>query len=164
MQQVLNIQDRTQAFLKFLIFFVITTLIVIGAIFYNYRLPSKENARLKQEVETNRLQESNQEKFLTEMQLAVILLDSIKADIPNVEQISSQFKTKADLLDKLKDGSGPTYTKINSVTLQKLMELYDAKRSGIDLRKKVKDLEVAAAEGLRYKDEADRLRNTQFTN
>ncbi len=58
MQQVLNTNDRNTAFLKFLGFFVVTVVIVVVAVYFDYRLPTRENKVLLDEVNLQRQQDA----------------------------------------------------------------------------------------------------------
>src|SRR5258708_12009399 len=94
MQQVLNSKERNEAFLKFLVFFVVTLILVILAIYFNFRLPVRENRMLQDEIETQRQQDMNQMKFVAKMQEAVVLLDSLGKGGPNADQINLQLNGK----------------------------------------------------------------------
>jgi cytosine/uracil/thiamine/allantoin permease len=47
--EVLNKKERAKSFLAFLGVFAITIVVIIGAIFFDYYLPWKENSELKGE-------------------------------------------------------------------------------------------------------------------
>ena len=63
MLQILNSTERNQAFLKFLLFFLITVSLIVWAVYFNVNMPRKENVILKSEVNATRQQESNQMLF-----------------------------------------------------------------------------------------------------
>ena len=63
MAQVLNSRERTEAFLKFLIFFIVTVILIVAAIFFNFRMPVSENTMLLKERDIHSAQETNQRKF-----------------------------------------------------------------------------------------------------
>src|ERR1700733_10967550 len=94
MQQILNSQERTQAFVKFLVFFLVTVALVMLAVFFNYHLPSRENKMLQDEVDVQRQQDANQQKFVNRMQEAIVLLDSLEVSNTNLEQINLQLNGK----------------------------------------------------------------------
>jgi hypothetical protein len=129
MQQVLNSQERNQAFLKFLLFFLITVVLVIAAIFFNFRLPVRENKMLQSEVDVQRTQDVNQQKFVGSMQDAVLLLDSLDKKGVNFEQINLQLNSKMQELAVLQQKDNTIYGKMDKMIIDKLTELQQAKRS-----------------------------------
>ncbi|MEO5682170.1 MAG: type VI secretion system TssO [Chitinophagaceae bacterium] len=128
MQQVLNSQERNQAFLKFLLFFLVTIALVILAIFFNYKMPARENAMLQEEVEDQRAEEANQQKFVTRMEAAVSLLDSLEKKNVNFDQINMQLNSKITDMLAYQQKDNSLYGKFNKVVLDKLGELQQNKK------------------------------------
>ena len=128
MQQILNSQERTQAFIKFLVFFLITVALVILAVFFNYHLPSRENKMLQDEVDIQRQQETNQQRFVNKMQEAIILLDSLDVSNTNLEQINLQLNGKIGELAVLQQKDNTLYGKIDKVIVDRLQELQQKQR------------------------------------
>ena len=60
---ILNKKERTSAFLLFLLMFIITTGVLFFAVFFNYRLPLKENEVLKNENDKILAEFNFQKKF-----------------------------------------------------------------------------------------------------
>ncbi|HLA57996.1 MAG TPA: type VI secretion system TssO, partial [Puia sp.] len=77
MLKALNAKERNQAFLKFLLFFLLTLVLVVTAIYFDFKLPLKENNYLQKEIDQQRQIEHNQENFVNTMNEAVRLLDSL---------------------------------------------------------------------------------------
>ena len=102
MQQVLNNQERNQAFLKFLLFFLITIVLVIAAVYFNVRLPVVENKELQKQMTVYNQQDMSQEVFVKNMDEAVVYLDSLDKDPKNQEQIVMQLGAKIENLNKKK--------------------------------------------------------------
>lgn len=132
MQQVLNSQERNQAFLKFLLFFVITVALIIGAVFFNYKLPLRENRMLQSEVEVQRVQDANQQKFVTRMEEAIVLLDSMEKKGANFQQIDLQLGSKMGELATLQQKDITAYGKMNKVIVDRLQQLKDNKKSMLE--------------------------------
>ena len=47
----LNRRERVYSFCWFLLLFVLTNILLLVAVFFNYQIPEKENKMLKMEVE-----------------------------------------------------------------------------------------------------------------
>ncbi len=123
MQQVLNSQERNQAFLKFLLFFLITVVLVIAAIFFNFRLPVRENKMLQSEVDIRRVQDVNQEKFAAKMQDVTHYLDSLKKSTANFEQIGLLVNSKLGELSVLQQNDLTIYGRIDKIIVTELYDL-----------------------------------------
>jgi len=128
MQKILNNEERNQAFLKFLLFFLITIVLVVSAIFFNYRLPSKENKLLSDEVDIQRQQETNQIKFVGRLDDVNQLLDSLRKYPANFDVLSAQIAGHlAELTDlQLKDNT--PYGKLDKAIVGNVSELLDVRK------------------------------------
>jgi cell division protein FtsL len=123
MQQVLNRADRNQAFVKFLVFFLITIVLIVAAVFVNYQLPARENKRLREQAELQRQQDNSELKFISVMQEAVTLLDSMEKGGPQVDLLRTQLDGKIIDLEKLEQNNNTIYGQLNKVVASKLNEL-----------------------------------------
>jgi len=74
---ILNKKERTSAFLLFLLMFIITTAVLILALFYNYKLPLKENEVLKSENDKILNEFNFQKKFSDKIEHISVLVDSL---------------------------------------------------------------------------------------
>ena len=95
MEHVLNSKERNQAFVKFIFFFLVTTVLIVLAVYFDYKLPFKDNAVLREKLRTYEGQQYSQEQFLTVMESAKKLIDSMgKQAQPNAlldQEIAKQL-------------------------------------------------------------------------
>jgi ABC-type sugar transport system permease subunit len=103
---ILNKKERNSAFLMFLLMFVITTGVLVFALFFDFRLPLKENEVLKAENEKIVKEFNYQKEFSEKYQNICKLIDSLDKtpeQFPYLEQtISSELvdlQKKADSLE-----------------------------------------------------------------
>lgn len=127
MLQVLNAKDRNRAFLKFLLFFVITLVLVVCAIFFDFRLPIRENKMLQDEVDQQRVVELNQEKFVAAMEDASVLLDSLDHAGAYGAQINLQLNQKLIDLNGLQQKGNSLYGRMDGLIVDKFLALQQAK-------------------------------------
>lgn len=153
MQQVLNSQERNQAFFKFLLFFLVTIILIIGAVYFNYRMPTRENEMLQSEVDVQRTQDVNQQKFVSRMQEATALLDSLEKKGTNFEQIDLQLNSKMQELSVLQQKDNTIYGKMNKVIIDRLAELQQSKRERREAALRLSRLADTEAELEKYKQE-----------
>jgi Type VI secretion system, TssO len=127
MLKALNAKERNRAFLKFLLFFLLTLLLVITAIYFDFKLPLKENGYLQKELDQQRQIEHNQENFVNTMNDAVKLLDSLDKPATDLIQIGAQLDQKMIELDGLKQKDYSAYGKMDKAIVDKFWELSRAK-------------------------------------
>lgn len=76
---ILNKKERFNAFMLFLLMFFVTMIVLITAIFFNYRLPIKENEVLKRENDKMNMQFSFNKEFSNKIEDVNKLVDSLNA-------------------------------------------------------------------------------------
>jgi hypothetical protein len=101
MQKPLNTAERSSAFWKFFFFFFIAVAMIVTAVYFNFKLPFKENELLKEKAEIMRLQTMAQEKFTTTIIAAKSLIDSMDKPGFNVQFISNQVSDKLSELTNI---------------------------------------------------------------
>jgi len=98
--EILNKKERLSALGLFLLLFLITTGIFITAIFFNYKLPLKENEVLKAENEKMLVQMNYQKKFSNEFENITKLIDSMQKNPERFTYIESTISNKLGELGK----------------------------------------------------------------
>lgn len=76
---ILNKKERFNAFMLFLLMFFVTMTVLITAIFFNYKLPIKENEVLKNENDKMNMQFSFNKEFSNKIEEVNKLVDSLDA-------------------------------------------------------------------------------------
>jgi hypothetical protein len=127
MLKALNAKERNRAFLKFLLFFLLTLVLVVTAIYFDFKLPLKENSYLQKEIDQQRQIEHNQENFVNTMNDAVKLLDSLDKPGTDMTQINAQLEQKLLELDGLKQKDFSAYGKMDKAIVEKFLDLGRAK-------------------------------------
>lgn len=151
MQQIINSKERTQAYFKFLLFFVITVIVVVMAIYFDFYTPSRENKLLKDEVYVQRRQEANQQKFVEKMTRAITLLDSLNNSKNYSEQLRFQINAQIDDLRKLQENAGGLYNDLNRAVIENMLALIERKKTITALEGSIQkykdDLESCKSQG-----------------
>jgi Type VI secretion system, TssO len=103
---ILNRKERNAAFLLFLLMFVVTTSVLVFALFFDFRLPLKENEVLKSENDRIIKNFNYQKEFSEKYQGICKLIDSLDKtpeQFPYLEQTISaelvDLQKKADSLE-----------------------------------------------------------------
>ncbi|MBC9798006.1 type VI secretion system TssO [Sinomicrobium weinanense] len=99
--EILNRKERVSAFLLFLLMLVITVGVLIFAVFFNYKLPWRENEALKQENDRIMNEFRYQEKFSSK-------IDELTASIDSLNRAGDGFQFLEQTINlelaKLKEG------------------------------------------------------------
>lgn len=148
--RVLNKRERTNAFLWFLLFFVVTVGLFVLAVFFNFQVPSRENAELRKQLSTFRTEEAFQVEFLQKLEKVRTNLDSINMPNQNAnyldQVIAQDLVNMRNAIPKDAVSHYALYVNIiqNCLQLQQskqqLRGLQNAQQSIAELREKVADL------------------------
>jgi hypothetical protein len=163
MQQVLNANDRSQAFLKFLVFFVVTVVLVVVAVYFDFRLPVRENKVLLDEVNLQRQQDVDQAKFAGKMQECMVLLDSMDKAGVNAQQIELQLNGKLTDLNVLQLKDNTAYGIIDKAVIERLSELQQRKKEEAVLREKANRTDNAESQVNQLQEQIATLNQTLAT-
>lgn len=98
--EILNKKERYSAFVMFLLMFGITTGILIFALYFNFKLPLKENEVLRNENELMNKQFDYQKNFSKEFGNVVKMLDSLKKNPDRATFIQQDISQKLGVLSK----------------------------------------------------------------
>lgn len=163
--EVLNKRERLLSFLLFLLLFIITIFIINGAIYFDYYLPWKENAELKDRNELLEQELKFQKDFTVQLEQVKVYIDSINTSnqdfryyqqnaytvIAEMEQSISQEKQFLQesmynniifITKQLVDAKGALYDLEQSKErIEQLQQKLDAYREQFD--KAIRDLDEA---------------------
>jgi len=73
----LNTEERKKSFTSFLLFFLVTVILIIGAVYFGMQIPFKQNERLKAQVAHYQQEQAFADNFSQQMNETTILLDSV---------------------------------------------------------------------------------------
>ncbi|HJT75148.1 MAG TPA: type VI secretion system TssO [Chitinophaga sp.] len=148
--RVLNKQERTNAFLWFLLFFVITVGLFVLAVFFNYQVPSRENADLRKQLSSFREEQAFQGEFLQKMDRVKNNLDSINLPNQNANYMDQAIaQDLVNLRGSIPKDAVSHYGLYNNIiqnllslqqSKQQLRGLQDAQQTIAELKEKISDL------------------------
>jgi hypothetical protein len=163
MQQILNSKDRNEAFLKFLLLFVITVVLVVVAVYFDYRLPVSENKVLLDEVNVQRQQDVDQAKFAAKMAEVMVLLDSMDKPGANPAQLEQQLGGMLSDLNVLQLKENTAYGKIDKAVVDRLSELETRKKQMASLKDKADRTDAAENKVGQLNEQINMLQQTLAT-
>jgi hypothetical protein len=123
-----NSKERRLSFLKFLGLFVLTSVMIVAAVFANYNVPQKENALLRENSKVVKAEMDFQSNFFDEMQDVKSLIDSLDVPGQNTNFLKSQINDKLVDLQKTIPTRDSTYLyEMHSSIVNLYVELAAAK-------------------------------------
>lgn len=141
MLQVLNSRERARAFVQFLVFFLVTIILILTASFFDFFVPAKENDNLYSRLEVENRQDQQEQQFVNSMLLAKSLLDSVnKPGTPSRAQLSLKLTARLNELDNLAEKTTSV-----SATMQKTVTTL------------ISELAASSAENVAFKEKLDAL-------
>jgi len=126
MPQVLNTEERSFTFWKFLLFFVITIIVIVTAIFFDFRMPLAENSKLKEESFLYRNTAANQERVANKTESIEAIMDSIAKGSGDADNLYNSYTREVgDLRDLNTQYEQGKYAngRINRVLIKTFTEL-----------------------------------------
>jgi hypothetical protein len=96
MSKPINNKEHNNAFIKFILFFLVTLAMAAGAIYYNFKIPNKELAILRVRSELLRNQQVSQEKYKRVLNDVIDMLE--KTDSSSKLMMESELSVKIDAL------------------------------------------------------------------
>ena len=130
-----NVKERRNSFLKFLLLFIVTVGTIVTAVYFNFKVPTKENDLLKQEAVSIKKEREFQNDFSNEMLGVKKLFDSLNVPSTNKNYVNTLISSKlADLQKKIpiKDSTYRYDMYVNIVKLN--LDLLNAKERLYELR------------------------------
>ena len=130
----LNSAERTNAFLRFLLLFLITVALIVTVVFCSVKLPWEENNQLRDRMKALQKEKNSSEEFSKDMQEAQLALKSYS----NKEELSVATQARVQRkIDQLRDRARKLSAGDNSLyelVVENLSELNDAKKKLKDAR------------------------------
>lgn len=159
-----NTSERKKAFLSFLAFYVLTTLILLGAVFFGMRVPYAQNDRLTSQVDTYEKERHFAETFSQKSNDVKNMLDSINKAGVQAELLDGKISENLKSMNNMIDDKTST-KKLYQDMVQGLADLQVAKKQLRDASDKdanlsqymqqieslKSDLNQAKAEALSYR-------------
>lgn len=164
-----NIKERKSSFIKFVLLFVVTTATIMAAVFFNFRIPKKENSLLKERAINVEREMEFQRSFAKEIKAVQGMLDSLEQPGQNVLFINELIGGKlADMQNSIPRKDSTYRYDMYSGIVKTFSDLQEAKKELIDLsdtKKRIEDykeeLQKTRLELNNTKRDLDILRNTK---
>ena len=157
MPHVINANERNHAFIKFLVFFIITTILIVSAVYVDFRgLPLQRQKLLEREFANRRAETQMQRQFVLQMEKAKALLDSLENSGKDRAKVESSLSLKLNDMESTKHADTSLNGKLNRTILDSFLELQQLKKELRELRAapaKMAELEAKLRDAERSLDE-----------
>ncbi|NVJ89048.1 MAG: hypothetical protein HWD82_06370 [Flavobacteriaceae bacterium] len=98
--KAINNKERQKAYFKFLFLFLATNIIIVCAIYYDFKIPKKENELFKSKIELSKFETDFQRRFFNNMKSINVMLDSLDIPGQNLSYQNSLISAKLVELKK----------------------------------------------------------------
>jgi hypothetical protein len=130
-----NAKERNIAFIKYILLFIVTTGLIVLAVFFGTRLPFKENAYLRDKIKTMESQIGEERRFIGKMMNVKALIDSMNNPNVNVDYLQSLISSELAEVQNIIPPADTTFRKkMYSSLIQTFLELKNSKHSLIKLK------------------------------
>ena len=126
MPHIINAKDRDIAFWKFMGFFLLSTLLVVSAIYFDTRIPAKDNAIMRDQISSYKAQAMSQERFVRSMDEAKALIDSLSRPGSNNIYLNQQIAARIRELAQLQYKDSSMYSRLNRNVLDVFLRYQEA--------------------------------------
>ena len=123
----LNQVERTRAFLRFLLLFLITALLIVAVVMFSVEVPLRENEQLRKKLATQQIENAVSHSFDERMKEAVEEMRNFGANIEPPRATYESVKGKIDEMGFLLRDIPPGRKDINKLIITNLEELNKAK-------------------------------------
>lgn len=97
----INIKERSIAFQRFLLFFILTMAVIAATIFTGIKIPYKENKKLREQVAVADSEQVFRDEFLKNLQQAQSLLDTVNQATASAGLIDGRITQKIQEMDAM---------------------------------------------------------------
>lgn len=141
MANTVNNRERDIAFWKFLGFFLLTTLMVVGAVYFNTRIPVKDNTMMREQISSFRTQSMAQEKFVKSMDDAKVLIDSLDKPGANTLYLNQLIAARIRELAQLQYKDSSMFSRLNKNVLDVFLRYQEAANKNVSMGDMPRQLE-----------------------
>ena len=145
MANIINVKERDTAFWKFLFFFLLSTLLVTSAVYFDTRIPAKDNAIMREQISAYKTQAQAQEKFVRSMDEAKALIDSLSRPGSNNVYLNQQIAAKIRELAQLQYKDSSMYSRLNKNVLDVFLRYQEATNKAVSIGDLPQQLEETKA-------------------
>ena len=155
----LNKKERNKAFINFIWMFLFTIILIVGAIYFDFRVPLKENKVLKADNSKLRKEYDFQMEFINGVRDVKSNLDSINMEGQNVFFLEQLVSRKLATMKESIPGDGLAEQKAYyDYVIQLCLELQTAKRELRDLQGMKSMIQDYKENLQRYKEECNQAK------
>ncbi|HLZ88269.1 MAG TPA: type VI secretion system TssO [Puia sp.] len=141
MAHIINAKERNTAFWKFLGFFLLSTLLVVSAVYFDTRIPAKDNAIMREQISSYKTQALAQDKFVRSMDEAKALIDSLNRPGSNNVYLNQQIAARIRELAQLQYKDSSMYSRLNKNVLDVFLRYQEATNKVVSIGDMPRQLE-----------------------
>jgi hypothetical protein len=150
---ILNKKERISAFLLFLLMFLLATGVLFAAVFYNFRLPLKENEVLKSENDRILSEFNYQKKFSDKLEHVAVLIDSLDKSPESFQFLEQMINVELVKLQEDIPVNSDQKMKLYDNVIISIKELVNTKKLLLQVNDSKKEIDALNAQIKAYDEE-----------
>jgi hypothetical protein len=123
-----NTAERKKAFSRFLILYIITTAIIIGAVYFGIQVPFQQNKKLQEQLAGIEKERDFGRAFFTQLSDAKALLDSVNRPGVQSELVDGQIDSKLQQLTAMIEKDSVSEKRLYQEIIKTYFEIKDDKK------------------------------------
>lgn len=123
-----NSGERRKAFSRFLLLYIITTGIIVAAVYFGIQVPFQQNRKLQEQLANIEKERAFGRTFFTQLAEAKGLLDSVNRPGVQAELVDGQIDSKLQLLTAMVDKDSVSEKRLYQEIIKTYFEIKDDKK------------------------------------
>ncbi len=161
MSHIVNVRSRTEAYLKFMIFFIVTVLLILAAVYFDVRFPIKELNILKDRNQSYQSQVNTQIQFTSATRRAKVLIDSMSKLKTGNALLDREIAKELELINSPIYQGKNIYASTNKEVFNALYDYWELTKKSLESKTAIQQMEKWMNESkeweAKYKDAEDKL-------
>lgn len=123
-----NSPERKKAFSRFLVLYIITTAIIVAAVYFGIQVPFQQNKKLQEQLANIEKERDFGRNFFTQLSQAKNLLDSVNKPGVQAELIDGQIDSRLQQLTAMVDKDSVSEKRLYQEIIKTYFEIKDDKK------------------------------------
>ncbi|MFD2919150.1 type VI secretion system TssO [Terrimonas rubra] len=124
-----NSQERNKAFGRFIIFYVLTTVLIILAVYFGLQVPFKQNKQLQAQIEVLQGEKDFSQRFSSLLAQTKSLLDTVNSSGARIDLVEGQIAQKIQEMDAMLAKDSTANKALYQQILQTLTDIKNDKKT-----------------------------------
>ena len=155
MNHIINAKERNYAFVLFIVSFIITVGLIVGAVYFNTLIPGNENDVLRKKIAAFESQVYEQQQFIQALEGAINLNDSLTKLGTVYPLVDREITEHLTIMNHANHKTGNLYGQLNTEIFNFVVAYTDMNKKLLNLNKEMEEIETIKNDLSRVKGELE---------